>query len=358
MRLALVCHTDVSGGAERYLTTLSARLDALGHDVRLFGSVPGWQQTELPSTPVPLGAKWGGRTILPGISRLPRERRAIERAVSATSADVFHAQFKREQIGFTDVLARRGAVVWTEHGTPLPGRKGRALATAYRRAARNVAAILCVSDLVAENVSAIVGAGVRVEVVPNAVDTAELAPPTDQERRNARAALRLPGDDTRVLAWAGRLSPGKLPLLAAEVGRRYPGITVIAGNGALEDEVREAADGERVRFAGFQPDPRDLYRAADALLFTSDGRGEGLPYTLLEAAACGLPIVTNASSGVAAEVEAAGGSVARDDPQHLAAAAAELAAGGRFSQARTWACAHDLEQWTRRHVEVMESIAR
>ena len=355
MHLVPVCYTDASGGAERYLKLLYPRLHAVGHDVHLVGTVPGWEDTGLPSTRVAFGPKWDAHTIMTGVPRLPAERRAVERVVGRMPVDVFHAQFKREQIGLTDLLRRHAPVVWTEHGRFPDGRKGRAVAVGYRRAARNVAAIVCVSEAVAENVRGIVGAKVRIEVVHNAIDTQAVHVTTAQERSAARVALGLPDTDVKVLAWVGRLSPGKLPLLAAETGRRFSGVTVIAGDGQLASELRARADEARVRYLGFQPDPSCVYRAADALLFTSDGSGEGMPYTLLEAAAHGLPIVANAGSGLTALVEAAGGRVVADDPAALAAAA-EVAANDSSDRARAWALANDLDPWSRRHADIMVSV--
>lgn len=355
MHLVPVCQTDASGGAERYLKLLYSRLHALGHNVQLVGSVPGWDDTGLPSTDVSFGPKWDRRTILTGVPRLPRERRAIERVVSRMPVDVFHAQFKREQIGLTDLLRRHAPVIWTEHGRFPQGGKGRALAAGYRRAARNVAAIICVSELVAENVRAVVGPEGRIEVVPNAIDTEAVHVTTAAERRAARVALGLPDPDVKVLAWVGRASPGKLPLLAAETGRRFSGVTVIAGDGQLAPELRARTDGDRVRYLGFQPDPSCVYRAADALLFTSDGSGEGMPYTLLEAAAHGLPIVANRGSGLGTLVEAAGGRVVADDPAALAAAA-EAASTDAPDRPRAWALANDLGLWAQRHAYIMRSV--
>lgn len=219
--------------------------------------------------------------------------------------------------------------------------------------ARKVAEIICVSDRVGVNVREVVGRRVRVEVVPNAVDTTAVRVTTSEQRGRARETLGLPSEG-KVLAWVGRLSPGKLALLAAEVGRQFPGITVMAGEGALEPESRRLVDGRRVRYLGFQPDPSVLNRAADAFLFTSDGSGEGPPTTLLEAAAHGLPIVVNAGSGAGPALGDAG-RVATDDARALADAAA--ATHRPYAPARRWVVSHDLTPWARRHAEVMASVA-
>jgi glycosyltransferase involved in cell wall biosynthesis len=54
---------------------------------------------------------------------------------------------------------------------------------------------------------------------------------------------------------------------------------------------------EHIRFLGHVKDRVGLYHALDALMMTSDF--EGTPMTLLEAMACGLPVVASAVDGVA-----------------------------------------------------------
>lgn len=357
MRPVVVCQTPYPGGAERYLTTLYSRLRDLGHKPSLIGSVPGWSEAGLPARRAPLGPKWDGRSTLKHLPRLPMERFAVARLADEAQASSFHLQFKREQIGLTDRLAERAPVVWTEHGRFKTGAEGRLLAAGYRHAAKRVSTIICVSRAVADDVREIVGPKVRVLIVPNAIDTSAVRPPSDDERATARRTLGLP-EDVPILLWASQMHPGKQPMLAVEAGRQFPGVTLMAGKGSLSDEVRAAADGDRVRFLGFQPDPTPLYRAADAVLFTSTGVNEGLPYSFLEAAAHGLPVVANAQGGFAREVEALGGVVAGDNPKSLAAAAT-FAIKDRESRsrlAREWAEQHDLSPWVRVHEEIHETL--
>src|SRR4051794_26885115 len=166
MRLVPVCHAHVLGGAERYLNLLYPRLRERGHQGHLVGSVPGWTEvTGLPSTAVAFSPKWGGRATARRLPHLPRERRAVAAAIRDLRADLFHAQFKREQVGLTDLLARQAPVIWTEHGRFPTGTGARALAAGYRQAARKVGAIICVSRAVADELRGIVGPRVRIEVV-------------------------------------------------------------------------------------------------------------------------------------------------------------------------------------------------
>lgn len=68
---------------------------------------------------------------------------------------------------------------------------------------------------------------------------------------------------------------------------------VICGHGKLEHELKQLVQrlgiSEIVTFAGYRKDMLDIYPIADIFLFPS--YQEGLPMSLLEAMACGLPVV-------------------------------------------------------------------
>jgi phosphatidylinositol alpha-1,6-mannosyltransferase len=84
-----------------------------------------------------------------------------------------------------------------------------------------------------------------------------------------------------------------------EVERKL--LCVIAGSGddraRLEAKARTLGLADHVRFTGYVPDEElaDLYRASR--LFVLAGRGEGFGIVLLEAMACGIPVVASTLDG-------------------------------------------------------------
>jgi glycosyltransferase involved in cell wall biosynthesis len=132
-----------------------------------------------------------------------------------------------------------------------------------------------------------------VTCIPNGVDTERFRPPSEAARAGARAALGLSGDRL-VVAGLGRLHRQKNWPLFLQVAGRFPEVDfVIAGTGPEETALRRNAP-RNLRFIGFR-DSREVLAAADVFLLTSDY--EGMPMTLLEAMASGVPSVVSDVDG-------------------------------------------------------------
>jgi glycosyltransferase involved in cell wall biosynthesis len=147
----------------------------------------------------------------------------------------------------------------------------------------------------------------NVTLIPNGIDTRRFTP----ERNGAdfRAAIGVPSN-APLVGFVGRLSPEKGPdrfLLAAERIRqsRPDAHFVMIGDGPLREELE--IEIERGGFAGclhmveVRHDMEAAYPAFDLLLQTS--RSEGMPLVVLEAMACGVPVVAVGIGGVAEVVE-------------------------------------------------------
>jgi len=124
--------------------------------------------------------------------------------------------------------------------------------------------------------------------------------PVDVERIRAQAAAEpspLVGPGPHVVA-AGRLGHQKgfdmlLDAFASARGRGVDARLTILGEGPDRDALGERAAhlgvADVVRFAGFAANPFAYFAAAD--LFVLSSRYEGLPNVVLEALACGCPVV-------------------------------------------------------------------
>jgi glycosyltransferase involved in cell wall biosynthesis len=134
--------------------------------------------------------------------------------------------------------------------------------------------------------------GDRVTVLRNGVDL-HMFQPGDREK--IRGELGLNG---QTLISVGHLIPRKGHDIVIRALSHLPGVNLlIAGDGPedanLRTIARDAGVEDRVNFLGRQPHERlpELYRAADALVLASSR--EGWANVLLEAMACGTPVVAS-----------------------------------------------------------------
>lgn len=139
----------------------------------------------------------------------------------------------------------------------------------------------------------------RVTYFPNGVDLDEFHPATPRERADARARFGLPGD-AFVIGGVGRFTPQKnFGLLLAAAGplldARPNVVLALFGAGPEEADLRARA-GDRVRFMGTVAERAGIYHALDALVLPS--RFEGMPMTVLESMAAGVPVLASAVDGV------------------------------------------------------------
>ena len=171
--------------------------------------------------------------------------------------------------------------------------------------------------------------------VPNGVDTERFHPGVDGS--SVRERYSLTAEDCCVLFVGGLDRPhyfkGVNVLLDALGRLPNPHIQlIIVGEGELRTgfERRAAALGlsSRVHFAGRASDDElpTYYAAADLLVLPSVTRGEAFGLVLLEAMACGRPVVASDLPGVRHVVKTTGGGelVRAGDPEALAAAISRL----------------------------------
>lgn len=174
-------------------------------------------------------------------------------------------------------------------------------------AMRSATRLFAVSQALVRNVVERLGIDrAKVSVIGNGVDLDKFAP---VDRAEARRRLGIAAS-ARVLVGVGNLIPTKgfqrvIPLLPA-LRARHPGLVfLIVGGGAsqgdlrgeLEALAREHGVADAVRLCGRQPQEtlKWYYGAAD--VFAQATEFEGWSNVLLEAMACGLPVVTTRVGG-------------------------------------------------------------
>jgi glycosyltransferase involved in cell wall biosynthesis len=198
----------------------------------------------------------------------------------------------------------------------------------------------------------------RISVLRNGVDLARFRP---LEREALRRRLGLAGP---TLLSAGNLVELKGHQLVIEALTSLPQWQlVIAGRGELEAELKRQAAARglagRVRFTGSLPqqDLIEYYNAADALVLASSR--EGMPNVVLEAMACGLPVIATAVGGAPEVLDArVGRLIERSVPAIVAAAQSLEADPPERSAVRMHAEQFDWEATTRGQLEVFAGAIR
>lgn len=214
-------------------------------------------------------------------------------------------------------------VLFTEHGRHQPDYPRRKRMLFNRLALRRRDRVVAVGEAVRRALVANEGIPEgRIEVLYNGIDTDRFVPPSPGERAAARRELGLSPDDLAVVQVARLDYLKDHPTAVRAVGRvarQRPGVRLLlVGEGPerdkIEAEVRRLGLEESVLFLGLRKDVGRLLGAADLFLLTSTS--EGIPLTIIEAMAAGLPVVSTDVGGTAeVVVEGQTGSLApaRDD---------------------------------------------
>ncbi|OCN00656.1 glycosyl transferase family 1 [Clostridium sp. W14A] len=135
------------------------------------------------------------------------------------------------------------------------------------------------------------------------IDLEKFVPATGEEKQAIRKKVGLAENDF-LFVYAAEFSKRKnqafLIRSFAEVCQEYPHMKLLlAGNGVLLEECKELVHQlhkeEQIIFLGYVSNMRDLYVACDACVSTSNI--EGLPFNIMEAMACGLPVVASDIKG-------------------------------------------------------------
>lgn len=352
---------DRPGGLNRYVRALVRALAAEGCAPRtlVLGPVAG----ATPDAVVPVAAHGDSLPV-----RLLGYRRAARRQ----TASVLDVHFALYGLGPLTVTAmRRSPLVVHFHGpwadeSADAGRRSRAAARARhlveRYVYRRADAVVVLSHAFADVVVSRYGVRPdRVQVIRPGIDLDRFSP----ARHAARTALGL-DDGTQVLFTARRLYRRMGLDVLIDALEELPSCTVVvAGSGpergALTDQIRARQVEDRVVLLGGVDDERLVawYRAADAVVVPSRAF-EGFGLVVLEALACGVPVVVTDVGGLPEAVDGLDAElvVPAEDPGALARAVRHVLEGGGPTAAE---CRRHAERFSwggaaREHVALYRSL--
>lgn len=305
------------GGTKRHLHELSVGLHARGWHVEVacprvraeaHGDTSFWDDLSvagIPLRPLPMERKVASRVNVEAIGTLARMIREASPRI-----DVVHAHsaiggaVARLAVLVAGLWGCRPAVVYTPHGFAFldgsPARR-RGFLAVERILGLTTDRVIGVSPTEAEVAwRRRVVPRERAVAIPNGIDPATMPTSADGVRARAEEGW----DTSPVVMTVARMTPQKDPSTWLRVAARIAAsrsdvrfVWVWGGETAQEvrDEAHRLGIADRVDFVGYRPDARRLVAGANVFLLTS--RFEGLPYSLIEALAVGVPVVATDVTG-------------------------------------------------------------
>lgn len=280
-------------------------------------------------------------------------RRPVERLRADFPFDAIHAHFVYPEGAAARRLARHFGVPYliTEHAPWTPAWFAR---RSVRReallAARDATALLAVSTSVRDSIIRYTGDPERVQVIPVGVDAEMFAAAPEGGRR---------ADQILFVGWLNYNKGVDVLLHAVDELRRRgrPGRVTLVGGSYYRDTQRQEVElrqlaaslnlGDRVTFAGRLPQSEVARLMQESAVVVLPSRAESFGAVLVEALACGTPVVATRCGGPEDIVTpAVGRLVGPGDPAVLADAIdAVLSGQGEFPPERLRAYALERFDW-------------
>lgn len=287
MRIAIMMSAHAVNGAAVHCLLLARFLAGRGHAVLLLHRPEAW----IAGQP---GLE-GVEKFTTSFARRPGELLRVDEKLSAFGAEVVHTHMSSaHSYGAATRLFNTIPVVATAHATHF--QLHWALNHFVIATSQEARDYHCRYNRVSPR---------RIEVVPNFIDAGRLLPPSPQQKAQARAAFGL-APDSLVVGSVGDLIARKRPVdlvraFAPLVGARPEARLLLVGGHhqpVLEEVRRVAAEcgvAGQVVIAGMRGDIAAALAAMD--VFAHASSFETGPLAVLEAMACGLPVLaTNVGS--------------------------------------------------------------
>jgi GalNAc-alpha-(1->4)-GalNAc-alpha-(1->3)-diNAcBac-PP-undecaprenol alpha-1,4-N-acetyl-D-galactosaminyltransferase len=295
LKLGLVISSLRCGGAERVMAQLANHWANRGDQVTLVtldSAASDWFELHPRVKRVALGVMSHsgafGRAIISNVVRLWVLRRAL--VATGASVIVSFEECTNVLVLLASLWAQLTLVI-CERNDPRSHRIGKAWSLLRTLTYPFADALVVQTKALLPWAHSIMRGRHHVEAIPNPVRAMEgYAPALPRERK-------------RIVS-VGRLAPQKghdvLLRAFAEVAREHPDWTLtIVGEGPQRQTLLQLAAAlgiaEQVEFRGWVPEPGEVLAASDVFVMAS--RYEGFPNALLEAMACGLPVISTHSVG-------------------------------------------------------------
>jgi len=314
MRLAIVRQKYTPyGGAERFVERALAALAARGVELTLV--TRKWpRDADARFTPLIVNPPYVGRTWrdasfaqaacralagMPGTLVQSHERIACCDVYRA--GDGVHAVWVEERLREAPAFARPAIAASPYHRYMLAAERRLYASPRLRR-------VICISQMVQDEIHARFGLPRdRLPVIYNAIDPAVFNPGLAMHRADVRSRFGIARDAcVFLLVGSAYARKGVARALAALALLPPPAHLVIVGRDRHPARylalARRLGLAHRVTFAGAQKDPKPFYGAADAFVLPT--LYDALSNAVLEALACGLPVVTSDRCGAGELVRA------------------------------------------------------
>lgn len=199
-------------------------------------------------------------------------------------------------------------------------------------------------------------------VIPNGVDTTRFRPAGTGRREELRERLRFPPDQ-QVAVFVGHEFERKGLVTALEALVEVPegALLVVGGTPGMIAAARHQAESlgvaDRVRFVGRQADPVPWFQAGDVFVLPSAYEANAL--VVLEALACGLPVVATRVGFAPDIIDGRNGLLIEREPSSLAGALRAVAATPEASwrnAARRTAETFSWDQVASRYLDLVEEL--
>ena len=289
MKIVQIIARVNQGGTARWLDILISELQKLGHEVKLLAGEVADNENEDSSFSEHGGirVKGLGRSISP-IQDL-KALFAVRKFLREYKPDVVNTHTaKAGLLGRLACLGLNIKVVHTFHGHLLYGyfspAKTKILVMLEKILAKKTDSIIAVGNQVKEDLlSAGIGKSSQYLVIHPAVKQLNFV-----SRNSARKEFGI-SDSAFTVGWLGRLTKIKRPDRVLDLARKFPEIVFLVGGTGEESLDLRSKASKNIKFIGWV-EPEKFWPACDVALLTSDN--EGLPTSLIEAALCSIPIIS------------------------------------------------------------------